>query len=411
MVTTKYMKKKPSILLILLILVVPIIYFVLKNREISSKNIKQNSIEKYAFFASDKNSVLSLDNQTSIFSIKNTNIHTVSDTSLTITMFNFENQCIYYHNFYKKELLKKVCLEAEGPNGIGGSYAFNGLISLGDSLIFWSQRNRKVYLIDKNAKVTNSHVVNSMPTKDKFSQFGGTVPYVTTGTPMTYLNDKLYFTGLVTGEGLGDDSLNRPSFMSFDLKTKEIKYLQGYPRIYDNGDWGSFQYRIMYICYNKISNEFVFSFPASHYIYTYNPINNKRRVIYAGSKNITEIKSKDSYFNGGMNENLRHFFKNPSYDNIIYDEYRKMYYRIVSLPSNPDCSAKDMELPVEQRCPKKLSLLIMNEHFEIVGESELPKKYFYLNNYFVDKQGLWIADPLQKTEDLLKFELFEIKAK
>lgn len=84
----------------------------------------------------------------------------------------------------------------------------------------------------------------------------------------------------------------------------------------------------------------------------------------------------------------------PAYEGVLYDKYRRVYYRIGKLPV------------------KVVS--IFDENFQKIGEQELPK-YGELNYgmIFISKEGLCIANKKKHSENdnFLTFDVFELYEK
>ena len=87
---------------------------------------------------------------------------------------------------------------------------------------------------------------------------------------------------------------------------------------------------------------------------------------------------------------LTRYSEEPKYSHIMYDKYRNIYYRFVEMP----CELADNETPYDESAPKarEFSVIILNDKFEIIGETKFPgNKYFYKMS-FVGKDGLYISE-------------------
>jgi hypothetical protein len=86
------------------------------------------------------------------------------------------------------------------------------------------------------------------------------------------------------------------------------------------------------------------------------------------------------------------------YENIFYDPYRRLYYRIVTHPQkyiNSDST-------VNEYFDKSWSIIILNENFNILNEIAMPAKVYDFANIFVAKNGLFISNNNNNNKNLDK---------
>ncbi len=148
--------------------------------------------------------------------------------------------------------------------------------------------------------------------------------------------------------------------------------------------------------------EFVYSFFMDNYIYLTN-FQQKSKAYYAGSKYFENIPSMASVPNDTKKEKI-FFRENFSYRQIIYDKFRKVYYRFVLHPTKPD--------EPDYLHGKPFSVIILDEKLAIIGETKVFKEKMYYSNYFVAPEGLYISqnhiENPEVNEDKLNFRLFEL---
>lgn len=101
----------------------------------------------------------------------------------------------------------------------------------------------------------------------------------------------------------------------------------------------------------------------------------------------------------------------PMYRNLIYDEYREVYYRLVYPQTEMEKNEDYYE--VFQFGRKAFSIIILNKDFEIIGETLFPEYTYVSGMMFVRKDGLYISDSHYKNpsfnENVLSFRRFELK--
>ena len=107
----------------------------------------------------------------------------------------------------------------------------------------------------------------------------------------------------------------------------------------------------------------------------------------------------------------RLYLELPRYGDLIYDSYRKVYYRFaypkVSLNKDMNWWGK----AVYGR--KKFSVIILDEDFNVIGETLFPEGIYNSFVFFVNEEGLYISrdykiGTAEQSEDYLTFELFQL---
>lgn len=151
----------------------------------------------------------------------------------------------------------------------------------------------------------------------------------------------------------------------------------------------------------------IHSFPASHDLYVCELNSNVITKIYGGSNVATAIHSID-YDEPRKTPGelcLVHYVQQDMYGAIIYDNYRKIYYRFLErgIPNATiQMTMKD----------KLINVIIMNEKFEYLGETTLGTgKEWNWANSFVTEEGLNIEylDKNDLDENYLIFKILTLK--
>ena len=165
--------------------------------------------------------------------------------------------------------------------------------------------------------------------------------------------------------------------------------------------------RIPYTAYNSGDSLVVVGFPADNNIHVLNLNTRQVRIYYAGSKYWDDgIKPLTRGLIGSMTvsnaREIEYFREITSYGNILYDQWKNVYYRIVE---------KSTPMPGVNLSnkAKKLAVIIMDENFRIIGESDLEDEIYSVFRYsvFVSQAGLNIQ--LLTQEDELAFAVYSIK--
>ena len=100
----------------------------------------------------------------------------------------------------------------------------------------------------------------------------------------------------------------------------------------------------------------------------------------------------------------------PCYGNLIYDKYRKVYYRFVYLKT--DLDGEKNYLNIWQYGRKSFSIMILNEDFDVIGETRFPDFTYISTLHYIGKDGLYLSDSHYKNpffdENKLRFRRFKL---
>jgi hypothetical protein len=164
--------------------------------------------------------------------------------------------------------------------------------------------------------------------------------------------------------------------------------------------------------FSRIFNgkEFVYSFFYDENIYVANIEHTEVRKYKVKSKSIGKIVIETRRIEE-RNDYAKYNYGAQCYGNLIHDPYRKLYYRFaypgVDLENGPDY----VSLTALGR--KKFSIIILDEDFNVIGETMFPEWVYCPTVMFVSRDGLYICNnhPMNPSfnEDILTFECFEVK--
>lgn len=330
-----------------------------------------------------------------------------STVPTSASIYYYEKEGNNYLTFYNKpsnsicffddsgNIAFKVHLEKTGQNDVGkveGHYVH----SL-DSIFVFDQWNKKISLVNRNGKIINAFSVLRNAKKTSY------LPAIMASTvnPWIYLEGKLFGSGFTLGEMDDENTRNRPVTISYDLSSRTSEYFVSYPDIYQDANWGGYNYRFTYSTFDD-SNHLVLSFPADHHIYKANLHNRQIKKYYFGSRHADSIHSLDKKkkFRNKWFMN-KYFGSNSSYSSIIYDKYRRVYYRVADLP------IKDYNEDIESKSIKPFSIVILNSKMEWLGETLIPQLSHSRIAFYVSKEGLNLRK-YEENEDRLTFSVFRL---
>lgn len=223
---------------------------------------------------------------------------------------------------------------------------------------------------------------------------------LTRTSPIIIDEGKLFVVGHIAGEYENENVNNRQVVSVIDLAmTKTSSYIP-YPDVYRE-NWGGGLFRWVYGDYNYSKKTLVLSFPADHNIYEYN---NDLLLIgkyYAGSSYIDATEYLKNPKNEYISSDLRtkHFVETHSYSCVYFDKFNKVYYRFSEL------KAEYTGVPIWE---KELTIIILDEEFNIIGESyigALPSQY--REAVFINEEGLHLPKK-ESDENALLFDIYKL---
>ena len=310
-----------------------------------------------------------------------------------IVIFDIEN----------RQIAKQIPLHKTGPNGLPA--VFGSRPSPGAQYILVAQNNiSRISSINDKGEVIRNY--NFQTPESQFTSLHLGSYYNTPG----FVKDSCLFLkiGIPKPDMKREDWPKTHMFASLNLKTGKFKWVPiFYPPIfkeeYDNiaGGYG-FSYD-----YNYKENRLVCGFFGYDSLMVTDDLKHIRWY-NAKSRYLKSMRPKLGNAMAGINSIIE-FCETPKYWHIMYDKYRNVYYRFAEMPYK----LAPNESPYDEPKGKEFSVIVLNEDFEIIGETKFPgKKYFYKMS-FVGREGLYISENNlenpQFDENKLVFTCFKIK--
>ena len=317
------------------------------------------------------------------------------------------NSAILFYDLKKGDLLFKTEIEQDGPNGF---YGFSGYyiedmnhIYLTSSIQpFIAQIDTSGTIIKKIKYGTTESGYNVTPTFTSSSFLN---------TPMVFVDGQIYITQMPTF--FHPMSKTPVSIVIDTLKqiSKDLPF--SFPPLFKDDELGKVAGASDAFSRDFNGKEFVYSFYFDENIYVASLDHKKIRKIPVKSKYIPHLKverKEEDMFTGA-----KRYFEIACYGNMYYDKYRKVYYRMAYPETNLDNDKNVNYVRLTSSGRKKFSIIVMDEHFNIIGETLFPEYQYCPTVLFIHKDGLYICDnhPMEAgfNEDVLSFSCFELVKK
>ncbi|MFC5190845.1 DUF4221 family protein [Algoriphagus aquatilis] len=157
-----------------------------------------------------------------------------------------------------------------------------------------------------------------------------------------------------------------------------------------------------------VDDKILYSFPLSDSLIEYAISSKLSKRIYAGFSKRNKFKSEElassqtDLIDVSSNEQFNSFIGQFNYDKILYDEYRKLFYRFIEFPIPNNV----LEIPARI---KPLGILIFDQDFNKIGEYDLGYGKYTISHCFISSKGLNLInyEKIISEESSITFDIFD----
>lgn len=338
-------------------------------------------------------------NETTTFRNFSIQFTSVGDTEY-FSFVNVNDNSLVYYDLSKKEEVK-IPLALEGGQGIGKLRAAQSphIFVSPDSIFIYNARKGQMFLINQKGQV-----------KSKFSLFDWKTEKVPVTPFTTNLSSALKINQVVYLPCLPSrfiENYETGAVLKYDLKSGEREFIFPFSNMYQQAFWGGSIKYSPSLAYNTSDNYLAIRFPIDPYIYQAKSNGEMLNKYYLGSEEFGAIKPMshraDLLFEKKRDweeENL-YTFSNPSFNGILYDPYRNLYYSITKIPPSIEEVKKGKSLAA-------YTIIICDKDFNKLGEQTFDIDKYDAVMIAVSKQGLAIGrrDLYDQDDNYLTFSIF-----
>lgn len=323
--------------------------------------------------------------------------------TLQLKIFDIEKECVY----------KNIPLYREGPNGM--SAVLGGFpISLEKYII--TTDTPYFYIVNDSGKIQFKSPAlfdaEALRTRKSFSEYCSTYFHSYYANPGIIKDSILYFPQTQIGYPHKKDTWSKSNLFSFvDLRTGKLGTTGFcYPDIFDKEEV------VMKSSYEKshsygfTGKDVAVSFYYSDSIYVSSDFQHVKGYC-AKSRYFPCLRPKPYNAQMDLYDRLRKQADEPQYWHLIYDKYRKVFYRFALHPYE----YPEGKTPMDEDCGREFSIVILNDKYERIGEVYFPGNIYNYHLCFVGKKGLYLSLNNQEnpifSEDELYFQCLELKDK
>lgn len=323
--------------------------------------------------------------------------YVLSDQLLRLFSNSRKNETyLEYYNLNSGRLHKRIMIK-----GTHGSQTFH----IGSDQTIWLFNENKAEILQvKNGKITKKYAVFDQKNIPKSGYFDYFIEM--RNNPAYLFNNKIYLIKSFTRTAKIPIVKNQENefICSIDLKTHAIKNNTPLPELFFERDYGmlnrfsSCRKGNVLIIAPNFSNEIIlFNLENGNVVY---PMIKKSDPYFNPAK---PMFTKDQFDLSEMSEEMldrkmdAHYDSNSEYLNILYDPYKRCYYRTLRV-RDPKTSKN-----------KNMKIIVLNEKFQYVKSKDLSADYAYYG-MFVSKKGLNVFNhnEYKKNNKYLVFDTIEL---
>lgn len=322
----------------------------------------------------------------------------------SLFVLNVINQSLDQYNLLHGNMVKRIDLNIDPmyQRGQFNSFYIHNLDS-----IFLFQRMTLLYskLINDRGEVKTMYMPsNPLDGENELAFNHVTIP----SSPKYLINDKLYFAIWTVKNTTFQGSVDRTFKANaiFDLNSDSVFLTPQptYPNSYLGKGWVT-----DFVAYSRIlghDGSWIYSWPALDSLILFSTDLSSSQSIVAKSDFSAGFEPH------GFNLNTEERFTIPvsetHYGRIVFDPFRKLYYRIVSIGRSPFL---EEIVGQESLYRNKFSVLILNQDLSLKQEVVFPSETYNPWGLFVGEKGLYLPkiNILYKglDEDLVEYDIFD----
>ena len=310
----------------------------------------------------------------------------------------------------RRNLFKTIPLYQEGPNGIA-VISGGWLLDMNHFLI--TTRSPYCYMVDDAGTIIKKIKIWNYDAKAKgkmFENYCTSIFYSYYSSPAIIRDSLLFFDQAGVGYPRKPDEWRNISMFAYaNLNTGEMAKTElKYPSIFSEEEEFAVKSYDPEFSYAYTGKDVAMSF------YQYDSI-----FVSSDFKHLRAYNAKSRYF-PNIRPQLYNAYKDllvwlqeeylkPHYHHLLYDKYRDVFYRFALMPYQ----FTKGKLPTGEASGQEFSIIVLNNNYEIIGETRFPGNTYHYRMCFVGKKGLYLSLNNQENpcfdEDKLMFRCFTLQ--
>lgn len=345
----------------------------------SCQSDKKINPDSYCVKPTNTQLVFPLDEKTKIY-IYSMQTYTDASEEEYLVFQNERYLDLLFYNMKTQKLYKKIQCAYEGPDGVP---KFSGFFVRNMDEIYVTHSNYDgITVINGEGKPVKTYRTKSKEGK------GISTTVAVADVLIQQINEILYIPLDINWYYGGNLKFQKSNLCAtLNLKNQKIEALP----LTHLDIIGKEDENIFTLLYSRCTNgkQFVYSFHDTEDIYVTDLAQTTLQKIKSKSKYLSPLEFKPKKRGYATADNCTSMAE-PRYGNILYDPYRKVYYRIAFPKADIEKGVNCFEL--RSFGGKNFSIMILNEDFEIIGETLMPDYTYNPKLCFVRPDGLYISE-------------------
>ncbi|MDO4181708.1 MAG: DUF4221 family protein [Bacteroidales bacterium] len=295
-----------------------------------------------------------------------------------ISIFDIEKECLY----------KSIPVYKEGPNGI--PHVLGGWPLDMDHFIV-TTGSTQFYMIDDAGHITYKSPAlyvrrkNNVPLYDGYC---GTRVLSYYASPAIFRDSLFYFPQKAVGFPHTADNWSTSNLFAYmNMNTGELGRTKFcYPSVFDKAED---IYSAIYgrdHSYADTGKDVAVSFEETDSIYVSSDFHHVR-AYNAKSRYFPHLRPEPENPNQDLLTWIRKDANTPQYHHLLYDKYRKVFYRFACMPYE----YPELRSPMDEDTGREFSIIILNDKYEIIGETRFPGNTYAYRLWFIGRDGLYLS--------------------
>lgn len=306
-----------------------------------------------------------------------------------LLFFHSNGKYTSIYDLKSQDLLNEIHFDFEGPNSVPKSinYAYTHNF---DSIFLFDPLPQQIYLVDSAG--------NNIDQFDLQLEDMMHYTYPDGIHPAYFKKGKLF---LPTYPSPMENATSSDyGMIEFDIDRKAFGTQYNLSEKYDEGFWDKHSYRNAVFTYNEDKDAIIMSFPNDDVT---DAQGNKSKH-FACSSEMKTLKplADEQYYDDGKTYRMQ--AEQGFYSGLKYDRWRKVYYRFAYNPIGKFADRSTLG--------KNASIIIINNEFEVIGESPINAKKYSFGINFINEDGLYFFNNYQyekEDDSQFSFDLFKLK--
>ena len=308
----------------------------------------------------------------------------------------------------KGSIHKSVPLRKEGPNGmpsVMGAYPLdmNRFLITSNSPFFYVVDDQGTILFKSQSLYQGNGI---------WGKFCSTFISSFASSPPVLRDSLLYFQQKYVGYPHTEESWRTSNIFAYvNLSTGQMDATQFYfPTLFHKKEiTRTLSYDTSY-SHADTGKEVAVSFADADSIYVSSNVKDVR-AYHAKSRYFPRLHPEPYDATTDLVVRLRREAQEPDYHHLLYDKYRRVFYRFARMPYEYPADRS----PMGEDSGREFSVIILNDRYEIIGETKFPGSTYRYRLCFIGKKGLYLSlNNLENPcfdEDKLMFRCFTLQEK